>query len=468
MENMSIAELRDKLDRKEISAKEIARYYVNSIGELNPQINAMISLSDKIMEEAELADKRIKAGGKLPLLGIPMAVKDNICTKDLPTTCASRVLENYRPVYTATAVEKLRGKGAIVIGKTNLDEFGMGSACENSIFGKTLNPRNREYSPGGSSGGSAAAVAAGMVPFALGSDTGGSVRQPTANCGVVGMKPTYGAVSRYGLVAFASSLDQIGPMTKTVADNALVLSLMMGRDPMDATSIGGSVERKDTAGLRFGIVKELMEIPVSLEVRSSMDRAVYVLKNLGMKPVEVSVPSLRFALEAYYIISSAEASSNLARFDGVRYGRRSEKYGDISELYKFSRGEGFGDEVKRRVMLGTFVLSSGYSDRYYKNALKVKRLLEAEFEKAFTHCDIIISPVTAAGPKLSGVKLDPVSTYREDIFTVPANLAGIPALSLPWGRTADNMPLGLQLMGRKFSEGTLYSVAELLEKGGEQ
>ena len=466
MKNMSITELRTLLKDKKVSAKEITEYYVNQI-KVASDVNAFITVNEKILTEAEMADKRISEGENLPLLGIPVAVKDNICTFGIRTTCASRILENYNPVYTATAVENLIKAGAIIIGKTNLDEFGMGSSCENSIFGATKNPHNLLYSPGGSSGGSAAAVGAGLAPFALGSDTGGSVRQPSANCGIVGMKPTYGAVSRYGLVAFASSLDQIGPMTKTVADNALVLSLMQGRDVMDMTSLGTKTDRKKIAGLRFGIVKEFTEIEVSPEVKASLKKAEEALCALGMSPVEISLPHIKYALEAYYIISSAEASSNLARFDGVRYGRRSENYGNITELYKASRGEGFGTEVKRRIMLGTFVLSSGYSDKYYKNALRIKKLIEKDFELAFEECDFIISPVTPFGPKLLGAKSDPVSTYREDIFTVPANLAGIPAMSIPWGKTEKAMPLGLQLMGRKFDEDLLYSVGEALEKGGE-
>lgn len=466
MNNMSIIELRALIKDKKLSAKEVARYYVNQI-ELNSGLNAFISLNENLLHEAEIADERISAGEDRPLLGIPMAVKDNICTAGIRTTCASRILENYIPIYTATAVENLKKAGAIVIGKTNLDEFGMGSSCENSAFGAAKNPRDPLYSPGGSSGGSAAAVAAGFAPFALGSDTGGSVRQPAANCGIVGMKPTYGAVSRYGLVAFASSLDQIGPMTKTVADNALVLSLMQGRDSMDMTSVGTVTGRRNIKGLKFGIVKELAEVKVSPAVERSMEKAIDTLLGLGMTPVEISLPQLKYALEAYYIISSAEASSNLARFDGVRYGRRSENYSNITELYKASRGEGFGTEVKRRIMLGTFVLSSGYSDKYYKNALRVKKLIEKDFELAFDSCGFIISPVTPYGPKLLGEIYDPVSTYREDIFTVPANLAGIPALSIPWDKTEKGLPLGLQLMGKKFDEGLLYSVAEVLEKGGE-
>ena len=466
MKNMSISELRALIKNKKISVKEITQYYVNQIEE-NSVLNAFVSVNENILQEAEMVDRRISEGEDLPLLGIPMAVKDNICTAGIRTTCASRILENYIPVYTATAVEDLKKAGAIVIGKTNLDEFGMGSSCENSIFGATKNPWDPLCSPGGSSGGSAVAVAAGLVPFALGSDTGGSVRQPAANCGIVGMKPSYGAVSRYGLVAFASSLDQIGPMTRTVADNALVLSLMQGKDRTDMTSLGTKIEGRDIKNLKFGIVKELAEVKVSPEAERSMKRAEESLIALGMTPVEVSLPGLRYALEAYYIISSAEASSNLARFDGVRYGRRSENYSNITELYKASRGEGFGTEVKRRIMLGTFVLSSGYSDKYYKNALRVKKLIEKDFELAFEECDFIISPVTPFGPKLSGAKADPVSTYREDIFTVPANLAGIPALSVPWGKTEKGLPLGLQLMGKKFDEGLLYSVGEALEKGGE-
>lgn len=467
MKNMNITEIRDLIKGKKVSARELTEYYVNQIRK-SDDLNAFVSVNENAVSEGEIIDKRIAAGEDLSLLGVPVAVKDNICVEGLPTTCASKILENYIPVYTATAVEKLKDAGAIVIGKTNLDEFGMGSSCENSIFGATKNPVNGLYSPGGSSGGSAAAVAAKLVPFAIGSDTGGSVRQPAAHCGIVGMKPSYGAVSRYGLVAFASSLDQIGPMTRTVADNALVLALMQGKDPMDMTSAGTSVEKRNLKGLRFGVVKEFFDTAVSGEVSNSVDEGINALISLGMTPVEISLPSLKYALEAYYIISSAEASSNLARFDGVRYGRRSKNYSNISELYRNSRGEGFGAEVKRRIMLGAFVLSEGYSDKYYKNALKVKKLIEKDFERAFGLCDVIISPVSPVGPKLLGEKMDPVKVYREDIFTVPANLAGIPALSLPWGKTEKGFPLGLQLMGPKFSEGVLYSVAEALEKGGER
>ncbi len=466
MTNMTLTALAAALSRREISAREVIRAYLTRIREADDRVGAFLFTDEKnaLRRAAEID----AAGEASPLSGIPVAVKDNICVKDRPMTCASRMLENFIAPYSATAWEKLKQSGCILLGKTNLDEFGMGSSTENSAFHPTRNPHDLTRVPGGSSGGSAAAVAAGMVPLALGSDTGGSVRQPAGHCGVVGMKPTYGTVSRYGLTAFASSLEQIGPITRNVADNALALSMIAGRDAHDATSIahpGGFTAQigQDVKGLRIGLPGEMFAEGLHPEVRGAVLHAGKVLESLGAVVTEITLPSLKHALSAYYIISSAEASSNLARFDGVRYGRRAENYADLEELYVRSRSEGFGDEVKRRILLGTFALSEGYYDAYYKRALQVRTLVIRDFARAFSEVDCLLSPAApTTAPKL-GASADPVQTYLSDAYTVPANIAGIPALSMPCGADGSGLPIGVQLMGPALSEPMLYRVGCALE-----
>lgn len=464
--NMTLTELAAALQRRELTAQQVAGACFDRIHAVEDRIGAFISLNEEAaMHRAAQIDA--EAPGS-PLAGIPAAVKDNICIRGGRTTCASRMLENFVSPYSATAWEKLDHAGCILLGKTNLDEFGMGSTTEHSAFHPTHNPHDLTRVPGGSSGGSAAAVAAGMVPFALGSDTGGSIRQPAAHCGVVGMKPTYGTVSRYGLTAFASSLEQIGPITRTVADNALVMEHLASRDSRDGTSVahpGGFASQlgKDIKGLRIGLPKEIMSSGLSDGVRAAILHAARQLEGLGALVEEVSLPSVEAALPAYYIISSAEASSNLARFDGIRYGRRAAEYADLDELYVLSRSEGFGDEVKRRILLGTYALSEGYYDAYYKRALQARTLVIRDFMRVFDQVDVLLAPVTAAtAPKL-GAATDPVSTYLGDIFTVPANIAGIPALAMPCGMDEQGLPIGLQLMGRAFCEPLLYRMGHALE-----
>lgn len=464
--NLPLTELSAALQRRELTAQQVTAACFERIRAVETRVGAFISINEEAaMQRAAEMDAEEKTSA---LQGIPVAIKDNICVKDGRTTCASRMLENFVSPYSATAWEKLDLAGCILLGKTNLDEFGMGSTTENSAFHPTCNPHDLTRVPGGSSGGSAASVAAGMVPFALGSDTGGSIRQPAAHCGVVGMKPTYGTVSRYGLTAFASSLEQIGPITRTVADNALVMTHIAGQDPRDGTSVvhpGGFSSQlgQDVKGLRIGLPREMVAGGLSASVRDAVLHAAHTLENLGAVVEEVSLPSVEAALPAYYIISSAEASSNLARFDGIRYGRRAADYADLDELYVRSRSEGFGDEVKRRILLGTYALSEGYYDAYYKRALQARTLVIRDFARAFSQVDCLLSPVTATtAPKLGAIT-DPVSAYLGDLYTVPANIAGIPALSMPCGSDAEDLPIGVQMMGPAFSEPLLYRVGHVLE-----
>lgn len=461
------------LDRKEVSSLEVTDEFLEQIDSRDKVINAYITVTaDLARKAAEEADSKRAKGEKLPpLSGIPAAVKDNICTKGAKTTCASRMLEDFVPCYDAAVVERLKSNGFVMLGKLNMDEFAMGSTTENSYFKITRNPADTDYVPGGSSGGSAAAVGAFEAAYTLGSDTGGSVRQPAAFCGVVGMKPTYGTVSRYGLVAFASSLDQIGPLTKNVEDNAIVLNAISGHDKRDATSLDMEYPdytadlNKGVKGIKIGLPREFFGGGISQCVREAVLKAAEKFEQLGAVITEISMPSLDSALAAYYIISSAEASSNLARFDGIRYGRRSENYESIDELYKNSRSEGFGKEVKRRIMLGTFALSSGYYDAYYKKALQVRTLIASDFNKIFSGCDVILSPVTPTPACKLGSKMqNPLEMYMGDCYTVPANIAGIPALSLPCGKIQEGLPVGMQLMGRHFSEALLYRVGNAFEQ----
>jgi aspartyl-tRNA(Asn)/glutamyl-tRNA(Gln) amidotransferase subunit A len=469
----TIAELSALLRGGELSAREITESYLQTIDAEDGTIGAYITVDrEAALCRADAVDGLLRRGEELPpLCGIPGGIKDNICTRGLRTTCGSKMLENFVPPYDAFVMEKLNAQRFVMLGKMNMDEFAMGSTTENSYFKETKNPRNIKCVPGGSSGGSAAAVAAKEAAFTLGSDTGGSIRQPAAFCGVVGMKPTYGSVSRYGLVAFASSLDQIGPLTRTVEDCGIVLDGIMGYDPKDSTSVnreyGGVCGdlKKGAEGLRVALPKEYFGEGLADEVKRKVLEAAREYERLGAKVSEVSMPSIGHALPAYYVISGAEASSNLARFDGVKYGFRPEHYGDIDDLYKKSRSEGFGREVKRRIMLGSFALSSGYYDAYYKKAMQVRTLVVRDFERIFADNDVILSPVApTTAYKLGEKTTDPLEMYMGDVYTVPVNIAGLPAISLPCGQDAAGLPVGMQLVGRAFDERTLLRAAYAFEQ----
>lgn len=473
--HMSIVQLAGAMQSGEVTATELAQACLYRIAEQEPAVGAFLTLTaEAALAQARAVDNDRATGRQLPpLAGIPVAYKDNLCTRNVPTTCASRMLRHYTPPYDATVVARLRAQRVVALGKVNLDEFAMGSSTENSALQITRNPLDPSRVPGGSSGGSAAAVASGEVPFALGSDTGGSIRQPAAFCGIVGMKPTYGAVSRYGLVAFASSLDQIGPLTRTVRDSALVLNALAGHDPRDATSANRAYKpydadlEKGMEGLRVALPDELFGEGISADVLAAVEAAARRCERMGAALQTVSMPTLRCALPAYYILSSAEASSNLARFDGIRYGRRAKEAKTLDDLYARSRSEGFGPEVKRRILLGTFALSAGYVDAYYKQALKVRRLVSRDFDRVLQSHDVILSPVTPTVAYRMGEKTeDPMAMYSGDICTVPANIAGLPALSMPCGTGEGGLPVGLQLMGRAFEERTLYRAAYALEREG--
>ena len=470
--SLSLRQLSGCLRSGELTAVQAAEAYLASIRENDPSIRAYLSvLEEKAMGQAAETDRRRARGEALsPLAGVPVGIKDNICTKGVTTTCASRMLEQFIPPYNAHVIEKLEEAGAVTLGKLNMDEFAMGSSTENSFFQITHNPRDPSRVPGGSSGGSAAAVAANEAAFALGSDTGGSIRQPAAFCGVVGMKPTYGTVSRYGLVAFASSLDQIGPLTRDVADSAMVMDCIAGHDSRDSTSIRmdklpyASQLGQDIRGIKIALPEEFFGEGLSEDVRKGIQLAARRFQDLGAEIVRVSMPTLTHALPAYYIISSAEASSNLARFDGIRYGYRSPDYEDITSLYKNSRSEGFGEEVKRRIMLGTFALSSGYYDAYYKKALQVRTLITRDYSRIFAACDCILSPVAPTTAYKIGEKTaNPLEMYLGDIYTVPVNIAGLPGLSMPCAAASDGLPVGMQLIGPAFSEPLLYRVGYAYE-----
>jgi len=472
---LTVKQLSQGLEKGEFSSLDITKAYLDSISKEDKTIDAYISVTaEKAVSGAKAYDSGEVRTSKLS--GIPCAIKDNICTNGIKTTCASKILADFIPCYDASVTEKLKSAGTVLLGKTNMDEFAMGGTTENSAFKITRNPVDTSLVPGGSSGGSAASVAANEAPFSLGSDTGGSIRQPAAFCGVVGMKPTYGVVSRYGLVAFASSLDQIGPLTKDVYDNAMVLSHIAGHDAKDATSISEKYDADYTSGIEGGVKELVIGLPseflaegIDPEIKAAVLEAAKVYEALGAKITELSMPALKDALPAYYVISSAEASSNLARFDGVRYGARSENYSDMDELYTNTRNEGFGAEVKRRIMLGTFALSSGYYDAYYKKALQARSLIIDEYAKAFTKCDVILSPVApTAAYKIGSKTQDPVEMYLGDVYTVPVNIAGLPALSLPCGKTSSGLPIGMQLIGKALSEKLLYKTAFAFEsaKGG--
>lgn len=467
------SELSEMLKNKECSAVELCNDVLARINETENKIGAYVTVAEESAKEnAKKIDKAMAAGDKLhPLAGIPIGIKDNISTKGIRTTCSSKMLENYVPPFDATVMNKINNAGMTVLGKMNMDEFAMGSSTETSYMHLTRNPYNTECVPGGSSGGSAAAVAAGEAILTLGSDTGGSIRQPAALCGVVGMKPTYGSVSRYGLVAFASSLDQIGPLGKSVKDVAMLQSLICGHDRYDATSKNieypdyAAALKENAKGLKIGIPKEYFGEGIESQVKESVMKAVKEFELQGAVIKEISLPSTEYAINTYYIIASAEASSNLARFDGVKYGYRTSEYDGLVDMYEKTRSEGFGDEVKRRIMLGTFVLSSGYFDAYYKKAKRVQNQISQEFSNAFKECDIIATPTVPASAFKIGENIgDPIKMYYNDVCTVTVNIAGLPAISLPCGKDSAGMPMGLQLIGDKFSEQTLLNTAYTYEK----
>jgi aspartyl-tRNA(Asn)/glutamyl-tRNA(Gln) amidotransferase subunit A len=468
-----VSELHDRLHKKEISVTDLVDESYKRIGQVEDKVKAFLTLDEENArnQAKRLDDQLVKGENEGALFGMPIGVKDNIVTKNLRTTCASKILENFDPIYDATVVQKLQKAETVTIGKLNMDEFAMGSSNENSAFQATRNPWNTEYVPGGSSGGSAASVASGEVLFSLGSDTGGSIRQPAAYCGVVGLKPTYGRVSRFGLVAFASSLDQIGPVTRTVEDNAYLLEAISGVDPMDSTSANVDVPNfvnsltGDVRGLKIAVPKEYLGEGVGEEARNSVLEALKVLEGLGAQWEEVSLPHSKYALAAYYLLSSSEASANLSRFDGVRYGHRTDNAETLIEMYKQTRAEGFGDEVKRRIMLGTFSLSSGYYDAYYKKAQKVRTLIKKDFEDVFEKYDVIVGPTTPTPAFKIGEKVDdPLTMYANDILTIPVNLAGVPGISVPCGFAANGLPLGLQMIGKHFDESTIYRAAHAFEQ----
>ena len=458
---------------KEVSSRELARAMLDRIDRVDPAINAYITvLRDGAMREAAACDEE-QARGILrgPLHGVPVALKDIFCTKGIRTTCGSRILHDFEPPYDATVTERIRSSGAVLLGKQNMDEFAMGSSTETSFFGPARNPWATDRIPGGSSGGTAAAVAAGLCFAGVGTDTGGSIRQPASLCGVVGMKPTYGRVSRYGMIAFASSLDQAGPITRSVPDAAALLSFVAGHDPRDSTSVDAPVPDysaatgKEVRGLRIGLPREYFPAGLDRPVRSAVEKAVGALAALGAEPVEISLPHTEYALATYYIIAPAEASSNLARYDGVRYGYRAQGAKGLIEMMSRTRSEGFGEEVKRRIMIGTYALSAGYYDAYYGKAQKVRTLLRGDFAEAFSKVDLIATPTSPTTAFRLGEKVDdPLTMYLSDIFTIPCNLAGIPGISVPCGITPEGLPIGVQLLGRHFDEETLLTAAAAIER----
>ena len=472
LNELTITQSLELLDKKEITSVELTEACLKRIEAVEPDIHALVTVSgETALKKAKEIDKKRAAGEKLGrLAGVPGIIKDCICTKDVRSTASSKILYNYVPIYDAHVIDKLNGEDYVLVGKANMDEFAMGSSTENSGFGVTKNPWDQGRVSGGSSGGSAAAVAADEAIFALGSDTGGSVRQPAGFCGVVGLRPTYGTVSRYGLMAFASSLDQIGPLSKSVEDAAIVMNVISGRDQRDSTSAIMEYPdyekdiKKDIRGMKVGVPKEYLETEMSDDVRRIFEDTIRQFKDMGAIVETTSLPTFDYALSAYYIISSAEVSSNLARYDGIRYGYRTGEYKDLKEMYKKTRSEGFGDEVKRRIMLGNYVLSSGYYDAYYLKALKVRTLIKNDFEEQFKKYDFLISPVTPTPAFKIGEKSTPMDMYVSDLFTVPVNVGGMSAISVPAGLSGEGLPINIQVITNAFSENTMFRAAYNFEK----
>ncbi|MDY5845831.1 MAG: Asp-tRNA(Asn)/Glu-tRNA(Gln) amidotransferase subunit GatA [Bariatricus sp.] len=470
--SLTALELGKKIKEKEITVKEAVEACLDQIEKVEDKVNSFVTIDkEKVLARAEEVQRGIEDGTYTgPLAGVPVAIKDNMCTKGMLTTCSSRILENFYPTYTAEAVLNLEKAGAVIIGKTNMDEFAMGSTTETSYYGETKNPWNLKHVPGGSSGGSCAAVAAREVPYSLGSDTGGSIRQPSSYCGVVGIKPTYGTVSRYGLIAYGSSLDQIGPIARDVSDCAAILETISSHDVKDSTSMNRedtdftTALVNDVKGMKIGIPQDYFGEGLDEEVRKPILEAVKVLEEAGAVVEAFDLGLVKYAIPAYYVIASAEASSNLARFDGVKYGYRTAGYEELHGMYKKTRSEGFGPEVKRRIMLGSFVLSSGYYDAYYLKALKTKALIKQSFDKAFEKYDMILAPAApTAAPKLGSSLSDPLKMYLGDIYTISVNLAGLPGISVPVGRTSEGLPVGMQLIGDCFQEKKLFRAAYTYE-----
>lgn len=469
-----IKQLHEMLVNKEITAVSLAEKYIKAVETENPSLNAYVKTTfEEALKSAQIVDEKIAKGEEIGLLeGIPMTLKDNISTDGIETTCCSKILKGYVPIYDAFVWDKLKKDGAVLLGKTNMDEFAMGSSCENSCYGGANNPHNKNHVAGGSSGGGASAVGANIAVYALGSDTGGSIRQPASFCGIVGLKPTYGAVSRFGLIAYASSLDQIGPITTSVEDAAIVFDHISGKDEMDSTSKGAKTTTADKLttdikGMKIGIVKEYFE-GVRDDVRKNIENAIETYKSLGAEIVEFEMPILKYALPVYYILACAEASSNLGRYDGIRYGYRTDSYNGIHDMVCKTRSEGFGSEVKRRILLGTYVLSSGYYDAYYKKAQNLRGNIVGAFDDAFKKCDVILAPtvpMTAFENGFTGQNA--IETYQTDICTVPVNIAGLPAISIPCGTADDGLPVGMQLIGNSFCESTILNAAYAYEQNSD-
>ncbi|HYU69976.1 MAG TPA: Asp-tRNA(Asn)/Glu-tRNA(Gln) amidotransferase subunit GatA [Burkholderiales bacterium] len=472
MLNASLKELAAALAQGKISSVELTRLFLGRVEKLNGSLNAFITVdAQKSLAQARAADERIAKGGAQPLTGIPFAHKDIFVTRGWLTTCGSRILSNFIGPYDAHVIERFNNAGAVILGKTNMDEFAMGSSSETSFYGPVKNPWSQAYVPGGSSGGSAAAVAARMAPAATGTDTGGSIRQPAALSGVSGLKPTYGLVSRYGMIAFASSLDQGGPLAKSAEDLALLLNVMAGFDARDSTSVDHPAENytrdleKPLAGLRIGVPKEHFGKGLAADVGKAVEAALAQLEKLGARRVPVSLPTSGLSVPAYYVIAPAEASSNLSRFDGVRYGHRAKEYRDLADMYRRTRAEGFGAEVRRRILIGTYVLSHGYYDAYYLKAQKIRRLIANDFVEAFKRCDLVVGPTSpTVAFKIGAKAADPVQMYLNDIYTIPANLAGLPGMSIPCGFGRDDLPVGLHIVGNYFSEARMLNVAHQYQK----
>ena len=468
----TIKKIHDMLSSKEVSCIELTNQYLAEIEKCNGELNAYINVTTEIaLQQAEKVDAKIAKGDKIGILeGVPMTLKDNLSTKGIETTCCSKILTGYKPIYNATVWENLQRKGAVLLGKTNMDEFAMGSSCETSYFGGATNPHNTNHCAGGSSGGGASAVSGNIAPYALGSDTGGSIRQPASFCGIVGLKPTYGSVSRYGLIAYASRLDQIGPITKTVQDASIVFDAISDYDPMDSTCQGRQngvtfdTINNDIKGMKIGIVREYMD-GIKDEVNDAILKAIKVYESLGAEIIYFDMPVIKFALPVYYIIACAEASSNLGRYDGIRYGYKAQHYNGIHDMICRTRSEGFGEEVKRRILLGTYVLSAGYYDAYYKKAQKLRGTIVNAFNSAFEKCDFILAPtVPMTAFEIGKAVSDPIETYLTDICTVPVNIAGLPSISVPCGYNKEGMPIGMQLIGNKFDEAKILNAANAYEK----